>query len=65
MGTLATSVNESLVFDDFPEAGESPESLGQDADQHAGAGQVQTNQEQDKEAETIVPQIQYSELTDF
>jgi hypothetical protein len=73
MGTLATSVNESLVFDDlevssaprlrkFPGAGESRASLGQDADQHAGPGQVQINQAQDKEAEATVPHIQYSEL---
>jgi hypothetical protein len=62
MGTLSTSVNEGLVFHDlevssvprfneFPGAGESREPLGHDTDQHAGPGQVQTNQAQDKEAE--------------
>ena len=65
MGNLATSVDESLVFDDlevssapclvsselsapclgkFPGAGQLREQLAQDSDQHAGPGQVQTNQ---------------------
>ena len=38
-------------FNEFPGAGESREPLGHDTDQHAGPGQVQTNQAQDKEAE--------------
>ena len=80
MGTLDTSVNESLVFDDlevssapclvssapclgkFPGARELREQVAQDADQHAGPGQVQTNQAQDNEVEVIVPHIEYTEL---
>jgi hypothetical protein len=65
VGTLTTSVNESPVFDDlevssaprlwkFPGTGELQDPLDQDADQHAGPGQVQTNQQQDKESESIV-----------
>ena len=69
MGTLATSVNESPVYDALgvssaprlkkvQGSGKLREPLAQDA----GPGQVQTNQARDKEAEAVVPHIQYSEL---
>jgi hypothetical protein len=80
MGTLATSVNESLVCDDlevssapclvssapclekFPGARELREQVAHNAVQHAGPGQVQTNQAQDKEVQVTVPHIEYKEL---
>jgi len=80
MDTLATSMNESLVFvylevssapcfvssapclGKFQGAGELREPVAQDADQHAGPGQVQTNQAQDNEVEVTVPHIEYTEL---
>jgi tRNA A-37 threonylcarbamoyl transferase component Bud32 len=69
MGTLATTVNESFVYDavgvssapllkKVQGSGKLREPLAQDA----GPGQVQTNQASDKEAEAVVPHIQYSEL---
>jgi tRNA A-37 threonylcarbamoyl transferase component Bud32 len=69
MGTLATSVNESPVYDALgvssaprlkkvQGSGKLREPLAQDA----GPGQVQTNQARDREAEAVVPHIQYSEL---
>jgi tRNA A-37 threonylcarbamoyl transferase component Bud32 len=69
MGTLATSVNERPVYDALgvssaprlkkvQGSGKLREPLAQDA----GPGQVQTNQARDKEAEAVVPHIQYSEL---
>jgi tRNA A-37 threonylcarbamoyl transferase component Bud32 len=69
MGTLATSVNENPVYNalgvssaprlkQVQGSGKLREPLAQDA----GPGKVQTNQARDKEAEVVVPHIQYSEL---